>query len=309
VKVLVTGGAGFIGSHAVAALVERGDDVVVLDNFDPYYDPAIKRSKLNPAATLVEGDLRDPASVSKALEGVDAVLHLAARAGVRASIEHPGLYVDNNVNGTQQLLDGMAAAGVKTLVYASSSSVYGARTDGPFHEDDPLRHPESPYAATKAAGELLCHAASRTANLRVTCCRLFTVYGPGQRPEMAIHLFARRALAGQSIPRFGAGLSSRDYTFVADIVRGLLAALDRPVPWRVVNLGSAAPVTLNGLLDAIGQSFGVPIRIDQLPDQPGDVPSTWADTARAKAELGWEPRVSLGDGLITFRQWLVGQGD
>ena len=306
-RVLVTGGAGFIGSHAVTALIERGDEVVVLDNFDPYYAPTLKRANLNPSARLIEGDLRDGAAVARALKGVDAVLHLAARAGVRRSIAEPSVYVDNNVTGLQSLLDGMRQAGVGRLVYASSSSVYGARTDGPFHEDDPLRRPESPYAATKAAGELLAHAASRTAGLRVTCCRLFTVYGPRQRPEMAIHLFARKALDGMAIPRFGEGLSKRDYTFVGDIVAGLLAALDRPVSWRVVNLGSGAPITLNHLLASIEQAFDVTLDIQQHPDQPGDVPSTWADTSRARAELDWQPQVSLGEGLVRFRDWLAGE--
>ena len=306
-RVLVTGGAGFIGSHAVTALIERGDEVVVLDNFDPYYDPKLKRANLNPAARLIEGDLRDGAAVARSLKGVDAVLHLAARAGVRRSIAEPSVYVDNNVTGLQSLLDGMRDAGVARLVYASSSSVYGARTDGPFHEDDPLRRPESPYAATKAAGELLAHAASRTAGMQVTCCRLFTVYGPRQRPEMAIHLFARRAIGGLAIPRFGKGLSSRDYTFVGDIVAGLLASLDRPVPWRVVNLGSGAPVTLNHLLAAIERVFDVTLDIQQHPDQPGDVPSTWADTSRARLELDWEPQVSLDQGLAQFREWLAGE--
>lgn len=306
-RVLVTGGAGFIGSHAVTALIERGDEVVVLDNFDPYYDPQLKRANLNPSARLVEGDLRDGAAVARSLKGVDAVLHLAARAGVRRSIAEPAVYVDNNVTGLQSLLDGMRQAGVGRLVYASSSSVYGARSDGPFHEDDSLRRPESPYAATKAAGELLAHSASRTAGLQVTCCRLFTVYGPRQRPEMAIHLFARRALGGMVIPRFGGGLSRRDYTFVGDIVAGLLASLDRPVPWRVVNLGSGAPVTLNHLLSSIERAFDVTLDIQQHPDQPGDVPSTWADTSRARTELDWEPQVSLDEGLVRFRDWLAGE--
>lgn len=302
---LVTGGAGFIGSHAVEALLARGDEVVVLDNFDEYYDPELKWANLRPGAELAQGDLRDWSAVAAALEGVDAVLHLAARAGVRASIESPSIYVDNNVNGTQTLLDGMRKAGVSNLVYASSSSIYGSRTDGPFHEDDPLRHPESPYAATKAAGELLCHAASRTSDLSVTCCRLFTVYGPRQRPEMAIHLFARKALRGETIPRFGGGLSRRDYTYVGDIVRGLLAALDRPTAWRVVNLGSNDPISLNGLLTKIGEAFQVPMRIEQLPEQPGDVPSTWADTTRAAQELDWRARVSLDEGLQHFRRWMT----
>ncbi len=305
---LVTGGAGFIGSHAVDALLGRGDEVVVLDNFDPYYDPALKRKNVHPSARLIEGDLRDAELLQQALLGVDVVLHLAARAGVRPSIDHPALYIDNNVLGTQGLLDAMRRSGVHRLVYSSSSSVYGARSDGPFHEDDPIGQPESPYAATKAAGELLCHAAARTSALQVSCCRLFTVFGPRQRPEMAIHLFARKALVGETIPRFGSGLSRRDYTYVADIVRGLLAAMDRPVKWRVFNLGSGAPVTLNDLLKSLGMAFDVSLAIEELPDQPGDVPATWADIHRAEEELDWRPEFSLVEGLASFRSWLSAGG-
>jgi len=303
--VLVTGGAGFIGSHVVAALLGRGEEVSVLDNFDDYYDPALKRANLRPAARLVEGDLRSAQDVDRALEGVDAVVHLAARAGVRPSLTQGPLYIDVNVRGTQSLLDGLERAGVRRLVYASSSSVYGARTSGPFSEDDPVHRPVSPYAATKLAGELLIHAATQTRELQATCLRLFTVYGPRQRPEMAIHLFARKALAGQPIKRFGDGQSRRDYTYVDDIVAGFLAALDRPVGYAVYNLGSGSPITLQGLLDGLAEALDVELVIEQLPDQPGDVPATWADISRAKAELGWTPEVPLANGLLRFRDWLL----
>ena len=305
--VLVTGGAGFIGSHLVAALRQRGDSVTVLDNFDDYYDPALKRANVErvEGLRLVEGDLRDPAAVDRALEGVEAVAHLAARAGVRPSLTQAPLYIDVNVRGTQALLDGMERAGVKRLVYASSSSVYGARTSGPFREDEAVHRPVSPYAATKLAGELLIHAATCTRELSATCLRLFTVYGPRQRPEMAIHLFARKALAGEPIARFGSGLSKRDYTYVDDIVRGMLLALDRPVPYAVLNLGSASPITLQGLLEALASALDVELRIEQLPDQPGDVPSTWADISRARELLGWQPEVPLSTGLVRFRDWLL----
>ncbi len=308
-RVLVTGGAGFIGSHAAEALLARGDQVSVIDNLDPYYDPAIKRGNLallGDRLRFIEGDLRDPEALGAALEGVDAVLHLAARAGVRRSIAEPALYVDNNVRGMQLLLDAMRDRGLRRLVYASSSSVYGARSEGPFRESDPVRAPESPYAATKMAGELLAHAASRTWGLSVSCCRLFTVYGPRQRPEMAIHLFARLALAGAPIRRFGDGNSERDYTYVGDIVSGLLAALDRPEGFAVYNLGGARPVTLNQLLDGIARAFDVTLRIEQAPDQPGDVPVTWADTSLARERLGYAPQVDLDEGLARFRTWLLG---
>jgi len=308
-RVLVTGGAGFIGSHVVEALLARGDAVSIIDNLDPYYDPAIKRGNLaryGDRVRFVEGDLRDEVALGGALEGVGAVIHLAARAGVRRSIAEPAVYVDNNVRGIQCLLDAMDARGVRRMVYASSSSVYGARTEGPFRESDPARAPESPYAATKMAGELLAHAASRTRGFQITCCRLFTVYGPRQRPEMAIHLFARKALAGEPIRKFGAGDSERDYTYVGDIAAGLLAALDQPEPFAVYNLGGSSPITLNGLLDGIARVFDRALIIEQLPDQPGDVPVTWADISQARDRLGYEPKVGLDEGLERFKSWILG---
>ncbi len=309
--VLVTGGAGFIGSHLVEALLARGDQVTVLDCFDDYYDPARKRANVaawQGAARVVEGDLRDPASLRSALAGVDAVAHLAARAGVRASLAEPSRYIDVNVTGTQVLLDELREAGIQRLVYASSSSVYGARSDGPFRESDPVLRPVSPYAATKLAGEHLCQAASHSQGLQVSCMRLFTVYGPRQRPEMAIHLFARKALAGEPVSQFGDGSSRRDYTYVGDIVGGLVAALDRPRPFRVYNLGNGAPVTLAELLQGVERVFGARIEREPLPDQPGDVPLTWAAVDRARDELGYTPEVPLITGLERFRSWILGNG-
>ncbi len=306
--VLVTGGAGFIGSHLVEALLGRGDSVTVLDNFDPFYDPALKRLNVAPwgdGVRFIEGDLRSSSSVRSALEGVDAVAHLAARAGVRASLVDPALYVDVNITGTQVLLDGMREAGVERLVYASSSSVYGVRSDGPFRESDPVLAPVSPYAATKLAGEHLCRAASHSHDLQVNCMRLFTVYGPRQRPGMAIQVFARRALAGLPVERFGDGSSRRDYTYVADIVAGLMAALDRPQPFRVYNLGNGTPVGLNELIAGVEQVFGAEIKTRSMPDQPGDVPMTWAAVDRARAELDFQPVVSLLDGLREFKRWTL----
>lgn len=306
--VAVTGGAGFIGSHVVAALVARGDDVTVIDCFDGYYNPLLKRrnaAAFPPSVSVLEIDLRDGVALEAALDGVDGVIHLAARPGVRRSIAEPELYVDNNVRGTQVLLDSCARAGVGNLVYASSSSVYGARTDGPFRESDAVHRPVSPYAATKLAGELLIHAATCTGSLQATALRLFTVYGPRQRPEMAIHLFARKILAGEPIQRFGDGSSRRDYTFVSDIVRGMLLSLDNPDGYRVLNLGSSSPITLNGLLESLGRALDAPVQISQAPDQPGDVPSTFADVTEAERALGWKPQVSLEDGLMAFRNWLL----
>ena len=310
--VLVTGGAGFIGSHLVEALLDRGDCVTVLDSFDSYYDPARKRANVagwGGRARVIEGDIRDRAVLARSLEGVDAVVHLAARAGVRASLVDPALYVDVNVTGTQVLLDGLRLAGIDRLVYASSSSVYGARSDGPFLETDAVLAPVSPYAATKLAGEYLCRAASHSHGLQVSCMRLFTVYGQRQRPEMAIHLFARRALAGLPVAQFGDGSSRRDYTFVSDIVTGLVAALDRPRPFRIYNLGNGAPITLADLMRGVEQVFGARVDRQSWPDQPGDVPLTWAGVDRARDELGYEPQVSLTSGLQRFRAWFLAQQD
>jgi UDP-glucuronate 4-epimerase len=311
-NVLVTGGAGFIGSHLVEGLLARGDQVSVLDNFDPYYEPARKRANIAAVEgriRLVEGDLRTPGDLSRALEGIEVVAHLAARPGVRPSIEDPVSYVDNNVRGTQCLLEAMRERGIGRMVYASSSSVYGARTDGPFREDDPVARPVSPYAATKLAGELLCHAAAQTWGLQVNCMRLFTVYGPRQRPEMAIHLFARKGLAQAPIPRFGSGQSRRDYTFVSDIVAGLTSALERLDGFAVYNLGNGSPVTLDELLGLLEEVLGVSLDVAPEPDQPGDVPTTWADVALAADKLGYAPQVSLRQGLERFRDWLLaGEG-
>jgi len=307
--VLVTGGAGFIGSHLVEALLGRGDEVTVLDSFDDYYDPALKRANVaawQGRARVVEGDIRDREVVVSALSGVTAVAHLAARAGVRASLSEPARYIDVNVTGTQVVLDAMVSVGVERLVYASSSSVYGARTVGPFREDDADLQPVSPYAATKLAGEHLCQAASHSRGLKVSCMRLFTVFGPRQRPEMAIHLFARRALAGLAVERFGDGTSRRDYTFVTDIVAGLISALERPRPFRIYNLGNGSPVSLKELLEGVEAVFGARIVAHPLPDQPGDVPLTWASIDRAAGELDYAPQVGLEAGLRRFRTWMLG---
>jgi len=309
-NVLVTGGAGFIGSNLVESLLGQGHAVSIIDNFDDGYDPAIKRRNLVPVAghvRLVEGDIRDPRTVEQALEGVEVVAHLAARAGVRPSLEDPSTYIDINIQGTQSLLDAMHKRGVGRIVYASSSSVYGARHEGPFVESDSLA-PVSPYAATKLAGELLCHAAARNRGIQATCLRLFTVYGPRQRPEMAIHLFVRRALASEPIQRFGSGVSRRDYTFVSDIVGGISAAIARPRDWAVYNIGNGNPVTLNQLLEAISEVFEVELNVEPAPDQLGDVPITWADVSKAAEELGYRPETSLTAGLVAFREWIEASG-
>lgn len=312
-SVLVTGAAGFIGSHLSEALVARGEDVVCLDSFDPYYDPAVKERNLaglRASGRFVEvrGDVRDPEAWRSLPDGVDAVVHLAARAGVRPSIEEPALYADVNVTGTQRMLDFAAERGVGGVVFASSSSVYGNSPTVPFRESDPVYDPVSPYAATKLAGELICRTARNLTGVSVVAARLFTVYGPRQRPDLAIHKFARLLRAGRPVPRFGDGTTARDYTYVDDLVAGLLASLalvrSGPGIFEVVNLGSDHPVTLNELIAILGEAMGVEPRIEQLPPQPGDVERTWADVSHARALLGYEPRTPFREGIRRFVEWL-----
>lgn len=313
-SVLVTGAAGFIGSSVAEALLRRGDRVRGIDSFDPFYDPAIKRRNVEEVRRagefpLVEGDIRDAAGVKEALAGCDAVVHLAAKAGVRPSLRDPVGYADVNIRGTSILLEVAAAAGVRTFVAASSSSVYGARSKVPFSEDDPCDRPVSPYAATKRAMEVYCFG-FRTLHcptMDLPCLRFFTAYGPRQRPEMAIHAFARAIEEGRPIPVFGDGSSRRDYTYIDDIVAGVLGALDRAKGFRIYNLGESRTTTLTGLVEALEKALGKKAVIDRKPDQPGDVPLTCADVSRARAELGYEPSTPLEEGLRRFVEWMRGR--
>jgi len=306
-KILVTGGAGFIGAHVTEKLRERGDDVVVLDNFNDFYDPAIKRANVAAfdGVKVVEGDIRDGELVARlfAEEGFDAVLHLAAMAGVRRSLSDPLLYSDVNVRGTQILLRQLEARPETRFVFASSSSVYGANESVPFREDDDIHQPVSPYAATKRAGELLAFTHHHLYGTPVTCLRFFTVYGPRQRPEMAIHKFTRMILDGEAIPFFGDGSTRRDYTYIDDIVDGVLRALDRPNGYRIYNLGESETVSLADLVRLIGEVSGCEPILDRQPLQAGDVMVTYADVSRARAELGYEPRTPLREGLERFLAW------
>jgi UDP-glucuronate 4-epimerase len=257
-----------------------------------------------PDFRLIEGDIRDRAYVDRATQdGVDVVVHLAARAGVRPSIENPGLYQDVNIRGTCELLEAARRHGVTRFVFTSSSSVYGNNDKVPFNESDNVDCPISPYAATKKAGELLCYTYHHLFNINITCLRLFTVYGPRQRPDLAIHKFARLMAADQPIPVFGDGTAQRDYTYIDDIVAGFEAAIERCSGFRIYNLGNHRPVSLNDLIAALENAMGTKAVIDRLPLQAGDVRRTCADIGRARAELDWAPRTALDEGLARFVEW------
>ena len=308
----MTGGAGFIGSHLAERLLEDGHRVVTLDNFDTFYDPTIKRENIASALRhqdyrLVEGDIRDAAVVAALFEterpGV--VVHLAARAGVRPSIEDPVEYSSVNLDGTTRLLDASRRHGVRRFVFGSSSSVYGNNPTVPFAESHSVDHPISPYAATKKAGEVLCHAHHHLTGMDLACLRFFTVYGPRQRPEMAIHKFARLLSQTEEVEQFGDGSSARDYTYVSDIVEGIVRAAERVRGYKIWNLGGSQTTTLAELVRKIAAGLGVAPRVRELPQQPGDVDRTWADIALARRDLDWAPRVDIDTGLGLFLDWFA----
>lgn len=312
-RILVTGGAGFIGSHLTERLLARGDQVWVLDNFNDFYDPAIKRRNAERLreARVVEGDIRDRAAVADLFaEGeFDGVVHLAAMAGVRPSLADPHHYNDVNLNGTLNLLEEARGREGLRFVFASSSSVYGANESVPFREADDIHRPVSPYAATKRAGELICYTYHHLYGIPFSCLRFFTVYGPRQRPEMAIHKFVRATLAGEPIPFFGDGTTRRDYTYVDDIVDGTVRALDRCEGYEIYNLGESETISLAELVAAIGEACGKEPVIDRLPMQPGDVEVTYADVTKARERLGYDPSTSLREGLRRFMDWYRAQED
>lgn len=310
-KVLITGAAGFIGSHTTERLLERGDEVIGLDDFNDYYDPLIKRKNIARAQTmrgftLIEGDIRDSELVTRLFRNnhLDAVIHLAARAGVRPSIQQPALYESANVMGLLNLLEASIQHGKPYFVFASSSSVYGISPRLPWKETDPVDCPISPYAITKRSGELLCYSYFQTYGLPTCSLRFFTVYGPRQRPEMAIPKFFRAIQEGQPVSIFGDGSSRRDFTYVYDIVEGLVSAVDKRFDNEIINLGGANTVTVLDLVEAIGQIVGKRPLIQFEPFQAGDVPATWADSTKAEALLGKSPSTSLKDGLTAYWDWL-----
>jgi UDP-glucuronate 4-epimerase len=322
VNVVVTGGAGFIGGHLCGRLLERGDAVWAVDNFDPFYDPALKRETVDglaasPAFRLVEADVCDPDGVRAALEAagcerVDAIVHLAARAGVRPSIQQPLAYARVNVEGTAAVLELSRTMGNVPVVFGSSSSVYGNSAPVPFREDDPVAEPISPYAATKRAGELLCHAHHALYGTSIVCLRFFTVYGPRQRPDLAIHKFAALMSRGEPIPFFGDGSARRDYTWVDDIVQGVEGAVDfvraTPGAFEIVNLGESQTTPLSRLVELLGAAMGVQPVLDRQPAQPGDVDRTCADVAKARRLLGYDPRTRVEEGIPRFVEWFRSAG-
>jgi len=310
-RILVTGGAGFIGSHLVEKLLAAGHDVAILDDFNDFYDPQIKHANIGGFVKDVavrHGDLRDSASVRNLFhrEKFETIAHLAARAGVRPSIQHPQLYYDTNVTGTLHLLDAARVIGVERFIFASSSSVYGISKTVPFSEDQHLTQTLSPYAATKIAGEFLCSTYSHLYQMRVVALRYFTVYGPRQRPDLAIHQFTRRVYASQPIDQFGNGTTRRDYTYIDDVIQGTMAALKYDGPlFDIFNLGESDTIQLKDLIAAIEKALGKKAKINRLPEQPGDMPLTCADISKARKLLGYNPATPLSDGLPRFIDWFL----
>lgn len=311
-SILVTGGAGFIGSHLVERLLAEGLwRVVVADDFNDFYSPWIKRQNIagfaeNPDFRLFETDIRDGEGLRKifAETGFDCIAHLAGRAGVRPSLLEPKLYAETNINGTLNLLELAREFSVKQFVFGSSSSVYGINAKIPFSEDDPIRQPISPYAATKAAGELLCHTYTHLYDIRTVCLRFFTVYGARQRPDLAIHKFSKLIWEGRPIPVFGDGSARRDYTYIDDIIQGVRAAIDFDQSMHeVFNLGESETTELTRLIELIEESLGKTAIIDHQPAQPGDVPVTFADTSKAKRLLGYNPATKIEQGIPKFVEW------
>lgn len=312
-RILVTGGAGFIGSHLVEKMLATGHDVSILDDFNDFYDPRIKRANVAAIANRIEihpVDLRDAAAVQALFhrEKFEVIVHLAARAGVRPSISQPQLYYDTNVAGTLHLLEAARATGLERFILASSSSVYGISKIVPFSEDLHLTQTISPYAATKIAAEFLCSTYSHLYQMRVVALRFFTVYGPRQRPDLAIHQFTKKIQAGEPINQFGDGSTRRDYTYIDDLMQGVMASLEYNGPlFDIFNLGESQTIQLKDLIAALEGTLGKKAKINQLPEQPGDMPLTCADISKAKRLLGYQPTTPLSAGLPKFVDWFLGQ--
>lgn len=310
-RIFLTGGAGFIGSHTARLLLERGDEMILLDDFNDYYSPSQKEKNVEPlvkgGAHLYRGDIRDETFVKKIMtaERPKKILHLAARAGVRPSLQNPKLYEAVNVGGTLTLLEAARKHNVEQFVFASSSSVYGDHSPVPFSEDTPAVEPISPYAATKRAGELLAYTYHHLYQLPVTCLRFFTVYGPAGRPDMAPYLFMRAIKEGKPIQRFGDGSTQRDYTYIDDIISGVLAAVDHPFPYEIFNLGNHHTVSLNRFIETLEKILCKKAQIQQMPAQPGDVPITYANIEKAERLLGYQPQTNIENGLRRMSEWYL----
>lgn len=311
-NVLVTGGAGFIGSHLVGKLLAEGDwQITIVDDLNDFYSPEIKRANLallsdSPDVEFVEADIRNFAALEPVFERTefDTIVHLAARAGVRPSLLEPQLYIETNINGTTNLLELARQHGVRQFVFGSSSSVYGENKKVPFAEDDPIFEPISPYAATKAAGELICHTYSHLFDIRTVCLRFFTVYGARQRPDLAIHKFARLIDEGKPIPMFGDGTTRRDYTYIDDIIQGVRAAMAFDASMHeVFNLGESETTELSRLIELLEAGLGKKAVVDRQPSQPGDVPITFADISKARRMLDYNPTTKIENGIPKFIEW------
>lgn len=311
-KILITGGAGFIGSHLVDYLIgENKWQVVVIDNFDSFYSPELKRRNIephlaNPRFSIYEADILDKVTLRKIFEEneFDQIVHLAALAGVRPSLLRPDAYTRVNVEGTLNLLEMAKEFGVKRFVFGSSSSVYGINSKVPFSESDKIEFPISPYAATKAAGELLCHTYSHLYGIRVVCLRFFTVYGARQRPDLAIHKFSKLIWEGKPIQMFGDGTTKRDYTYIDDIIQGVRSAIDYDKSgYEIFNLGESRTVELRYLIELLEENLGKKAIIEKMPHQPGDVPITFADISKARKLLGYNPQTNIEDGIKKFVEW------
>jgi UDP-glucuronate 4-epimerase len=315
-NILVTGGAGFIGSHLVDHLLNEGGwQITVVDDFNDFYSPEIKRANIAAHLTsqnykLVEADIRDYAALKKVFadDKFEVIVHLAARAGVRPSLAEPKLYTETNVNGTLNLLELTKQHNVKQFVFGSSSSVYGINSKVPFAESDRIHKPISPYAATKAAGELICHTYSHLYNIRVVCLRFFTVYGARQRPDLAIHKFSKLITEGKPIQVFGDGTTRRDYTYIDDIIQGVRAAIDYDRSmYEIFNLGESQTTELSELIHLLEKNLDMSAVIDRQPPQPGDVPITFADISKSRELLGYNPTTKIADGIPKFVEWFRSQ--
>ena len=308
---LVTGGAGFIGSHFVDMLLSEGNNVITIDNFDNFYSRDVKLKNIARALTfdtfqLVEGDIRDRKILDDLFSNnyFDVVVHLAAKAGVRPSIEDPEGYYDVNINGTLNILEAMKAYDIKKMIFASSSSVYGNNEKVPFSESDVVDFPISPYAATKKSGELLCHTYHHLYDFKINCLRFFTVYGPRQRPDLAINKFTKKIINGETIEMFGDGTTKRDYTYIDDIIQGIKLAIDNLNGFEVFNLGESRTIMLKDLISLIENEIGEKAKIEKLPLQPGDVEQTYADISKARELLKYNPQYEIEEGIKNFIEWM-----